>query len=137
MLNEDFAHVRRGSKFRHKKVHQSISLTQRMEQQAWRTAQQQIQRLFTFITQVHSGPRDSIYQYTKVLTIKSKYLVENQTGMSFKIMQSGTPRVLNNMTYGEHARNTVENLPHGETAALYWDNAQLQPSISIQPVVEN
>ena len=58
--------------------------------------------------------------------------------MPFKIAQAGTPLDLHpTRTYGENERNVIQSLAHGETAAFHWDNAYLQPAISIQPVARN
>lgn len=49
------------------------------------------QRQYEFAVEVTAGPPNSVFRHTKVITVKSKYVVENQTGMPIEIKQRGTP----------------------------------------------
>ena len=49
------------------------------------------QRQYEFAVEVIAGPPNSVFRHTKVVTVKSKFMVENQTGMPIEIKQAGTP----------------------------------------------
>ena len=49
------------------------------------------QRQYEFAVEVIAGPPNSVFRHTKVVTVKSKFMVENQTGMPIEIKQVGTP----------------------------------------------
>lgn len=60
------------------------------------------QRQYEFAVEVTAGPPNSVFRHTKVITVKSKYIVENQTGMPIEIKQRGTPD-LDVLQYGSTA----------------------------------
>ena len=60
------------------------------------------QRQYDFAVEVTAGPPNSVFRHTKVITVKSKYLAENQTGMPIEIKQRGTPD-LDVLQYGSTA----------------------------------
>lgn len=49
------------------------------------------QRQYEFAVEVTAGPPNSVFRHTKVITVKSRFIVENQTGMPIEIKQRGTP----------------------------------------------
>lgn len=60
------------------------------------------QRQYEFAVEVTAGPPNSVFRHTKVITVKSKYVVENQAGMPIEIKQRGTPD-LDVQEYGSSA----------------------------------
>lgn len=60
------------------------------------------QRQYEFAVEVTAGPPNTVFRHTKVITVKSKYIVENQTGMPIEIKQRGTPD-LDVLQYGSTA----------------------------------
>ena len=50
-----------------------------------------VQRLYELAVEVWSGPSDGPFRNTKVVSIKSKYLLLNDTGMCIEYKQKGTP----------------------------------------------
>ena len=61
------------------------------------------QRQYEFAVEVIAGPPNSVFRHTKVVTVKSKFVVENQTGMPIEIKQFGTPD-LEDSEYSEETR---------------------------------
>ena len=61
------------------------------------------QRQYEFAVEVTAGPPNSVFRHTKVITVKSKYIVENETGMPIEIKQRGTPD-LDVQQYGSTAQ---------------------------------
>ena len=96
------------------------------------------ERVFEFAVDVTAGPPNSIYRYTKLVTLKPKYIVENQTGIPIDIRQS-------NVTYPEDDRllsNSSEAcrfsrvLSPGRRAAVYWDDAEMPRELVVRPRAE-
>jgi hypothetical protein len=55
--------------------------------------QMPVQRLYELAVEVWAGPADGPFRSTKVVSIKSKYLLLNDTGMVIEYKQKGTPDV--------------------------------------------
>jgi len=78
------------------------------------------QRQYEFAVEVTAGPPNSVFRHTKVITVKSKYIVENQTGMPIEIKQRGTPD-LDVLQYGSTA--------HGRCARRLEVNERCAPCL--------
>ena len=52
-----------------------------------------VQRLYELAVEVWAGPADGPFRSTKVVSIKSKYLLLNDTGMVIEYKQKGTPDI--------------------------------------------
>jgi hypothetical protein len=90
------------------------------------------QRLFEFAVDVAAGPPSSIYRHTKLVTLKPKYIIENQTGVGVEVKQLNTPD-----PGGDGAvpasRGFARLLPPGARAAVYWDDAELARELVVRP----
>jgi hypothetical protein len=51
----------------------------------------QVQRLYQFAVQVWPGPSDSPFRFTRLVTVKNKYVLLNDTGLELDFKQAGTP----------------------------------------------
>ena len=84
------------------------------------------QRQYEFAVEVTAGPPNSVFRHTKVITVKSKYIVENQTGMPIEIKQRGTPD-LDVLQYGSTA--------HGRCARRLEVNERCAPCLRAMNVL--
>lgn len=95
-------------------------------------------RSFEFAVDVSAAPRNSIFRNTKLVNLKPKYIIENQTGISLDVKQVGTADPLESITnVDEGHRRFARMLPHGSRAAVYWDDRELPKEITIRPRLEN
>ena len=84
------------------------------------------QRQYEFAVEVTAGPPNSVFRHTKVITVKSKYIVENETGMPIEIKQRGTPD-LDVQQYGSTA--------HGRCARRLEVNERCVATVFSQVIV--
>ncbi|KAL3135445.1 hypothetical protein ABBQ32_007626 [Trebouxia sp. C0010 RCD-2024] len=92
------------------------------------------QRQYEFAVEVTAGPPNSVFRHTKVITVKSKYIVENQTGMPIEIKQRGTPD-LDVLQYGSTAHGRcARKMEVNERCAIHWDDAALPHELVMRPV---
>ncbi|KAL6785838.1 hypothetical protein ACKKBG_A00370 [Auxenochlorella protothecoides x Auxenochlorella symbiontica] len=92
------------------------------------------QRLFEFAVDVAAGPPESIYRHTKLVTLKPKYIIENQTGLAMRVKQLGTrdPPV---WSHGSRASGGFAHvLDPGQRSAVYWDDAEKPRELIVQPL---
>ena len=96
-------------------------------------------RSFEFAVDVSAAPRNSIFRNTKLINLKPKYIIENQTGILIDVKQIGTadpvPAAENSVEEGH--RRFARTLEHGSRAAVYWDDADLPKEIQIRPRLED
>jgi hypothetical protein len=73
-----------------------------------------VQRLFEFAAEVWPAPADGPFRATKVVSIKSKYILFNDTGMALQYKQKGTPDIDHPgyLSYGEGRRFAGVLQPH-------------------------
>ncbi|KAL6762638.1 hypothetical protein V8C86DRAFT_613892 [Haematococcus lacustris] len=90
-----------------------------------------VQRSYHFAVEIWPGPSDTPFRLTKVLTVKNKYIILNDTGLSMEFKQKGTPDP--GLAYGAFKRFAGE-LPAGRRVALHWDNAHLEQQLVIRPM---
>ncbi|RMZ56390.1 hypothetical protein APUTEX25_004773, partial [Auxenochlorella protothecoides] len=91
-------------------------------------------RLFEFAVVVAAGPPESIYRHTKLVTLKPKYIIENQTGLAMRVKQLGTrdPPV---WSHGSRASGGFAHvLDPGQRSAVYWDDAEKPRELIVQPL---
>ncbi|KAK9815754.1 hypothetical protein WJX72_009012 [[Myrmecia] bisecta] len=90
------------------------------------------QREYQFAVDVSAGPPTSVFRHTKVVTIKSKYIVENLTGMSVEIKQRGMP---NNSpdSFAVEGRCSRQ-LANKDRCAVHWDDVQLPRQLLVRPL---
>lgn len=95
-------------------------------------------RSFEFAVDVSAAPRNSLFRNTKLVNLKPKYIIENQTGISLDVKQVGTADPSDPPAHlGEGHRRFARSLPHGSRAAVYWDDRELPKEITIRPRLEN
>lgn len=73
----------------------------------------------------------------QMVTVKSKYIVENQTGMVIEFKQMGTPDLYPGdacVTAADPLERSVRQLHLGERAAVHWDNADLDRMLVMRPL---
>jgi hypothetical protein len=94
-----------------------------------------IQRLFCFVTEVWPAPSSSAFGNTKVLTVKNKIQILNETGFSIEYKQHGTPDPSGEMSrrYGSSLRLGAGTINPSSRVGLHWDNANLKQEIVIRP----
>ena len=91
------------------------------------------QRQYEFAVEVTAGPPNSVFRHTKVITVKSKYIVENQTGMPIEIKQRGTPD-LDVLQYGSTAHGRcARRLEVNERCASLCHTIPPQALLSYMP----
>jgi len=90
------------------------------------------QRLFEFAVDVTAGPPDSIYRHTKLVTLKPKYIIENQTGLSVDVKQLNGQLPEGNYNPAPSCR-FARTLAPGQRAAVYWDDADLPKELVVRP----
>ena len=97
------------------------------------------QRSFEFAVDVSAAPRKSMFRNTKLINLKPKYIIENQTGIAVDIKQFGTadPDTARPETSDEGHNRFARLLPHGSRTAVYWDDTQLPKEVTIRPRLEN
>ncbi|KAK9800258.1 hypothetical protein WJX73_008605 [Symbiochloris irregularis] len=93
------------------------------------------QREYIFTVEVAAGPPSSVFRHTKVLTIKPKFVLENQTGMRLEVKQRGTPDLGADMHYGPDERCACR-LPHDSRAPMHFDDADEPKQLIIRPIDE-
>eukprot|EP00887_Chlorella_sp_A99_P007742 scaffold20.g7742.t1 len=83
-----------------------------------------------------SAPPPALYWrawHTKLVTLKPKYIIENQTGMSVAVKQLGTadpsPEETSLPVNPRFARVLMPN----QRAAVYWDDADLERDLVVRP----
>ncbi|MEW5315921.1 MAG: hypothetical protein WDW38_007318 [Sanguina aurantia] len=95
-----------------------------------------VQRLYHFSVEIWPGPSDSVYRHTKVLTVKNKYILLNNSGITMQYKQVDTPdeRVFpDGLQYGVGQR-FAGSLPNNARCALHWDNCHKKLELVIRPV---
>lgn len=92
-------------------------------------------RLFEFAVEVSAGPRESIYRHTKLVTLKPRYIIENQTGLMIDVKQLGTKDPDESGTAHSPSHRFARTLPPGQRAAIYWDDAELSKELVVRPRV--
>jgi hypothetical protein len=95
-------------------------------------------RAFEIAVDVSAAPRNSIFRHTKLVNLKPKYIIENQTGILLDVKQVGTddPQV-NKMCNDEGHRTFARSLPSGSRAPVYWDDSEMPKEISVRPRLED
>ncbi|WIA12623.1 hypothetical protein OEZ85_006280 [Tetradesmus obliquus] len=93
-----------------------------------------VQRLFEFAAEVWPTPADGPFRATKVVSIKSKYILFNDTGMALEYKQKGTPDVNHKgyKSYGK-GRRFAGVLQPQERCAFHWDNINEARLLVIRP----
>lgn len=94
------------------------------------------QRLFEFAIDVTSGPPNSIYRHTKLVTLKPKYIIENQTGICIDIKQANVDLAEDEINSSDNisdATRLARLLAPGQRAAVYWDDAEMPRELVIRP----
>ena len=95
-------------------------------------------RSFEFAIDVSAAPRKSIFRNTKLVNLKPKYIIENQTGISLDVKQVGTADPVElSAGLDEGHRRFARMLPHGSRAAVYWDDTELPKEITVRPRLDN
>ena len=95
-------------------------------------------RSFEFAVDVSAAPRKSMFRNTKLINLKPKYIIENQTGIAVDIKQYGTADPGGELeTSDEGHRKFARLLPHGSRTAVYWDDTQLPREVTIRPRLED
>ncbi|MEW5296934.1 MAG: hypothetical protein WDW36_000180 [Sanguina aurantia] len=95
-----------------------------------------VQRLYHFSVEIWPGPTDSVYRHTKLLTVKNKYILLNNSGITMQYKQVDTPdeRVFpDGLQYGVGQR-FAGSLPNNARCALHWDNCHKKLELVIRPV---
>ena len=72
-----------------------------------------------------------------MVTLKSKYIVENQTGMMIECKQRGTPDLDPReapVTTADPLGRSVRRLLTGERVAVHWDDADLDRMLVMRPM---
>ena len=94
-----------------------------------------IQRQFCFIVEVWPAPSTSVFGNTKVLTVKNKIQLLNETGFEIEYKQSGTPDPSDDGSsqYGSSMRLGAGMIQSSSRVGLHWDNADLKHEIVIRP----
>lgn len=96
------------------------------------------QRSFEFAVDVSAAPRKSMFRNTKLINLKPKYIVENQTGIAMDVKQFGTADPEDHQEIADEGhRRFSRTLQHGSRAAVYWDDAELPKEIVIRPRLEH
>ena len=90
------------------------------------------QRLFEFAVDVAAAPPDSIYSHTKLVTLKPKYIIENQTGLPIDVKQLDAKDPEGDTPLPISSR-FARTLAPGQRAAVYWDDADLPKKLLIRP----
>ena len=95
-------------------------------------------RAFEIAVDVSAAPRNSIFRHTKLVNLKPKYIIENQTGLLLDVKQIGTddPQV-NEISTDEGHRTFSRSLPSGSRAPVYWDDSEMPKEISVRPRLED
>lgn len=93
------------------------------------------QRLFEFAVDVAAAPPDSIYAHTKLVTLKPKYIIENQTGLPIDVKQLNTQNPDNGDVGDIPPESTrfARTLAPGQRAAVYWDDADMSQELVVRP----
>jgi hypothetical protein len=94
------------------------------------------QRLFEFAVDVAAAPPDSIYSHTKLVTLKPKYIIENQTGLPVDVKQLHTQNPDNFDNTGDtppESTRFARTLAAGQRAAIYWDDADMPRELVVRP----
>ncbi|KAK9867091.1 hypothetical protein WJX84_006946 [Apatococcus fuscideae] len=89
-------------------------------------------RLFEFAVEVAAGPATSFLRHTKVITVKAKYVVDNQTGMPIEIKQRGTPDLPPDFIGDDD--QCARRLAINDRAAIHWDDADLPHELVVRPL---
>eukprot|EP00798_Chlamydomonas_sp_ICE-L_P005984 gene5984-5277_t len=89
-----------------------------------------VERLYCFSLEVWAPPGDSAFSTSKVLTIKNKYIILNDTGIPMEYKQYGTPD--SNVMYGKGSR-FAGRLPSSARIAHHWDDSNLGRALVIRP----
>jgi len=94
-------------------------------------------RAFEFSIEVSAAPRNSVFRNTKLVNVKPKYIIENQTGIHLDVKQVGSPDLLDSDEQYEGHRRFARTLPHGSRAAVYWDDTELPRELAVRPRLED
>eukprot|EP00983_Pelagomonas_calceolata_P100726 1158605-Pelagomonas_calceolata.AAC.4 len=72
---------------------------------------------------------------SQVVTVKNKYIILNDTGLTIEYKQKGTPDP-GSKTYEEYGkgRRFAGDLPHSARTAFHWDNKFLAQELVIRPL---
>lgn len=99
------------------------------------SVEHRIQRLYHFAVEIWPGPAESVFNQTKVVTVKNKYIILNDTGLTIEYKQKGTPDP-GSKTYEEYGkgRRFAGDLPHSARTAFHWDNKFLAQELVIRPL---
>jgi len=92
------------------------------------------QRLFEFAVDVTAAPPDSIYRHTKLVTLKPKYIIENQTSIPVDVKQLNASEPGGNGNPSPSTR-FARTLAPGQRAAVYWDDSELSKELVVRPRV--
>lgn len=92
-----------------------------------------VQRLYQFASEVWSSPADSAFNLTKVITVKTKYMLLNNTGLDIEYKQLGAPDPA--VPYGV-GRRCAGTLRHEGRVAVHWDNRRLPLELVVRPAGE-
>lgn len=93
-----------------------------------------VQRLFEFAAEVWVAPAEGPFRATKVVSIKSKWILFNDTGMVLEYKQRGTPDATHPgyASYGD-GRRFAGLLQPQERVAFHWDNIFEPRQLVIRP----
>lgn len=95
-------------------------------------------RSFEFAIDVSAAPRNSVFRNTKLVNLKPKYIIENQTGIPLDVKQFGTSDPIEMPSHlDEGHKSFARTLLHGSRAPVYWDDTDLPKEITIRPHLEN
>ena len=82
------------------------------------------EREFEFAVEVAAGPPSSMFRHTKVVTVKARYIIDNQTGGPIEVKQLGTPD-LGDAAGGPPELRCAARLAPNERVPLHWDDRHL------------
>ena len=88
------------------------------------------EREFEFAVEVAAGPPSSMFRHTKVVTVKARYIIDNQTGGPIEVKQLGTPD-LGDAAGGPPELRCAARLAPSERAPLHWDDRRLPREVGV------
>lgn len=94
------------------------------------------EREFEFAVEVAAGPPSSMFRHTKVVTVKARFIIDNQTGGPIEVKQLGTPD-LGDAAGGPPELRCAARLAPNERAPLHWDDCRLPREVLLPQACVN
>eukprot|EP00892_Ulva_mutabilis_P007162 jgi/Ulvmu1/4818/UM020_0103.1 len=88
-----------------------------------------VRRQYEMAVEVNSASAQSCFRFTKIVNVRDKYIIENQTGETLEVKQKGTPDP--GIEFGPMRRSACQ-LPHGTSSPLFWDDDTAPKSITVR-----